>query len=287
MKRLLSVLLAFLLMVGFGAVSAHAAEEEDELVLAAAVEDDISGDFTDPAFLAKVYEITGIEPGEPIYPSDVNKIQDLNISRLGIESLDGLEHFTELRIFYCNYNPLKGELDLTANQALEKVHVFVTNSELTSVIVTGLNELQVLDLSYNLMKTFDASNLPSLLELYLTHNDLTSLDITNTPSLRKLVVTRNEFKSKADIIGKSEEELDALDVFAYDPQGKEPIDTSCPECGEDPCVCGKLPEIVDKKEIKFLTWIRTGRNWAWLLLLLVPFLAPHSGAPFFLWFLVL
>jgi len=283
MKRLLSILLALLLMAGTAAVGVHAAEA------------DISADFTDPAFLAKVYEITGIDPGEPIYPSDVDKIQDLNISRLGIKSLAGLEHFTALRIFYCNFNPLTGSLDLTANQALEKVHVFVTNSELTSVNVSGLDKLQVLDLSYNLLTTLDASNLPSLQELYLTGNNLTSLDITDTPSLKKLNLIRNEFESKAGIKGYTEEELDELEVFLFDPQGKEkPPPPHCTVCGDDCPCCGENCECGDDcncippkvKECKFnLDWFKA--NWPWFLFLLLPFIIPHSGAPFFLWFFVL
>lgn len=289
MKRLLSILLAVLL-AGTIVVGASA----DEI--------DISGDFTDPAFLAKVYEITGIAPGDPIYPSDVEKIQDLNISRLGIESLNGLGHFKSLRIFYCNYNPLKGELDLTENKALEKVQIFVTNSELTSVIVSGLVELQTLDLSYNLLTELDCSNLPALQELYLTGNNLTSLDITNTPSLKKLNLLYNEFESKAGIKGYTVDELDALEVFAFDPQGKEQkppeppppctiCEDDCPCCGGDchcgdNCNCDMLPLEKDMKLFD-LQWFKTNRRWAWLLLLLVPFLVMHQGMPFFVWFFAL
>ena len=311
MKRILGILMALLLIVGSTTLLAIAdkAVPEAELVLsgaelpaevaaddtaAEAVEvdavavdgtltadaADISGDFKDPAFLAKVYDLTGKTPGSPIYASDVDKIQDMNLSRLGIASLDGIEHFVALRIFYCNYNELTS-LDLSGNPEL--VNVFCTNNKLASANMTGLNKLQTLDLSYNLMTTFDASNLPALVELYLTHNDLTSLDITNTPNLKKLNLERNEFASKAGILGYTEAELAALDVFAFDPQGKDPTTPPNPNPnpgpGDDPPVLGKLEKLekIDPlKEWIEMTYAESGLNikvtgaWWILMLLFLP-----------------
>jgi len=275
MKRVLGILMAVLLVVGFVVVAASA---DDAVTIAAT---DITSDFTDPAFLAKVYEITGITPGDPIMDTDVNKIQDLDLRRLGIASLDGLEHFTALRIFYCNFNELT-TVDLTANKEL--FQVFLTNNKITDANMAGLDKLQTLDLAYNLLEDFDASDLTSLIELYLDNNYLTSLDITNTPSLKKLNVLHNEFAAKTDIIGYTPAKLDNLtlpDFFAFDPQGKDPVDPDPdPDPDPEPIELEKLDKLEKTDPAK--EWLQTiftdaGANikvdgffW-WLWIFLVPF----------------
>jgi len=285
MKRVLGILMAVLLVVGFAVVVASAdgsVEAADDTVAIAST--DITSTFTDPAFLAKVYEITGITPGDPIMDTDVNKIQDLDIRRLGIASLDGLEHFTALRIFYCNFNELT-TVDLSANKEL--FQVFLTNNKITDANMAGLDKLQTLDLSYNLLEDFDASDLTALIELYLDNNYLTSLDITNTPSLKKLNVLHNEFTAKTDIIGYTVAKLENLtlpDFFAFDPQGKLPVDPPKPTEPEpkptEPIELEKLDKLEKLDPAK--EWLQTiftdagakvkvdGFFW-WLWFFLIPF----------------
>ena len=233
MKRVLGILMAVLLVVGFAVIVANAdggvVAADDTVTIAST---DITSSFTDPAFLAKVYEITGITPGDPIMDTDVNKIQDLDLRRLGITSLDGLEEFTALRIFDCSFNELNA-LDLSKNKEL--VHVKCTDNQISDANMSGLDNLQTLDLSYNLMETFDASNLPALMKLHLTCNYLTSLDITNTPNLKQLNVVYNEFTAKTDITGYTADldKLELPDYFAYEQQGK-PVDPPDPGPGPGP-----------------------------------------------------
>jgi len=114
-KRLLAVVLAVLLVCSMGIMRASAAT-------------DITGAFTDPNFLAVVRERIG-KPTGPIYDTDVQYIPSLSAAGMDITSLAGLEYFTALNTFDCQWNQLTELPDLPL--------------ELTS-LSCGYNQLTVL-----------------------------------------------------------------------------------------------------------------------------------------------
>ena len=67
---------------------------------------DITAAFTDPNFLAAVYEAIGKNSPEPIYDTDVSSVATLEIDSRNIESLAGLEHFRALSVLDCSNNQL-------------------------------------------------------------------------------------------------------------------------------------------------------------------------------------
>lgn len=126
---------------------------------------------TDLNFIAAVERATGIdwtknEDGTvPITEGNVSKmktIQDLDISDAGIQSLYGIQYFTELVTLKCNGNQLI-ELD-----------------------VTGLKNLKVLECTGNVIYRLDISGLSSLNELLCEENELSVLDVSELSNLNTL-----------------------------------------------------------------------------------------------------
>ena len=119
--------------------------------------------FTDENLKDAIYSYLKKEPDEPVYNTDVESIQQLNLNDMGITSLDGLEYFSSLQILELKNNMID---DLTPLQ--------------------GLTELEVLDLSNNdIYDIYPLSDLTYLNELDVSHNDITVIP-SNFKSLDQL-----------------------------------------------------------------------------------------------------
>jgi len=92
---------------------------------------DITDDFTDPVFLAAVYDIIGKAAPERIYYADVMWITLLDIPDMGIKSLAGLEWFVNLEQLFCESNSLT-VLDISKNTALVRLDCY--SNKLTELI---------------------------------------------------------------------------------------------------------------------------------------------------------
>jgi len=161
-KRIISLALVIFLLCGFGTISVFAAE-------------DITDAFTDPNFLMAVRDILRKYDPEPILDTDVQGIAYLNVSSKDIQSLAGLEYFTELVSLRCDNN------QLTELPELPSKLRFLTCNE---------NKLTTLP------------KLPfGLSELYCQSNRLTSIDLTGVISLWIIVCTHNDMKDPSDVIG--------------------------------------------------------------------------------------
>jgi len=91
MKRFLSFFLAVFLLCAGGAVMSHAAV-------------DITAQFTDQNFRAVVYDAIGKTAPAPIYDTDVAGRAVLYAHDCNIESLNGLQYFTNLQALDCCEN---------------------------------------------------------------------------------------------------------------------------------------------------------------------------------------
>ena len=135
---------------------------------------DITQEFTDLKFRARVYVLLGKADTEPVYGSDVADIEELWVGTRGIQSLAGLQHFTGLKVLDCYDN------ELTSLPALP----------------AGLTHLSV---SGNLLTALP--KLPSTLtRLYCDRNRLTGLDIRGVP-LEYIECTYNDMVGVTDIGG--------------------------------------------------------------------------------------
>ena len=126
-----------------------------------------------------------------------------------IESMSGIEKFTNLEKLYCASVGLQ-TLDVSSNTALTQLtcmgnamqsltlgslpnltRLNCSDNELTSLDVTGCTELQVLQANVNKLTSIDVSKNTKLTLLYVYQNDLTSLNTAYNLSLNDLRCSSN------------------------------------------------------------------------------------------------
>ena len=207
--RALAIALTAALLCALLPMLAGAEEPAGELAV------DITQDFTDPKFRARVYVLLGRADTEAIYGSDVAEIEELWVGTRGIESLAGLQHFTGLRILGCYANELTALPALPAG--LEELYCANNRLAALPALPAGLTHLSVHD---NLLTELPAlpegleilwcggnlltalPRLPSTLtRLYCEKNQLTGVDISGLPDLEYIECTYNEMVGVTDIGG--------------------------------------------------------------------------------------
>ena len=133
----------------------------------------------------------------------------INCIGMGIQSLQGIEYFTELHGVWCSNNPLTS-LDFTPNSKLEWVYCYdcnltylnVSNNPAMSYLEVNTNPLTSLDVSHNPLlehltcgscelTQLDLSNNPNLSHLDAFGNHLTSLDVSHNPKMKRLDIWNN------------------------------------------------------------------------------------------------
>jgi len=107
---------------------------------------DITADFVDVNFREVVYTVIEKTAPEPIYDTDVSEITYLDAANAGISSLAGIENFTELKEFRCEYNQLSS-LDVSKNTKLREL--WCNNNYLTTLDVSKNTGLQFINCEYN------------------------------------------------------------------------------------------------------------------------------------------
>lgn len=102
---------------------------------------------------------------------EIKAAKEIKVTYLGINSLKGIEYFTDLTNLYCHNNEISS-LDLSHNTALK-------------VLGCGANKLSSLDLSHN----------PALENLQCSTNQLSSLNLSCNTALTELICTDNKLTS--------------------------------------------------------------------------------------------
>ena len=141
---------------------------------------------------------------------ELENVISIDISRLEIHDLKGIEYFTALKDLNCMTNKLT-TLNLSKNTALEKLDCggnrlttinLLENRKLrslkcggislTSLDVSNCTELDTLACSGNPLKTLDVSKNTKLRCLECYSNLLTSLDLSKNTALRRLHCNNNQ-----------------------------------------------------------------------------------------------
>ena len=141
MKKLLSIIMALILGVGgimMGSINAGATGPID-----------ITTAFSDPNFRAEVYKAIGKTAPAAIYDTDVARVMTLNLRGKNIQSLAGLQFFIDLEYLGCSKNKLTSLPVLPPN--LKKIYCYA--NQLTSIDVTGVTALELLNCSGNYIKS--------------------------------------------------------------------------------------------------------------------------------------
>jgi len=174
--RALSIALAAALLCGLLPMAAAAAGV------------DISGDFTDDNFRARIYVLLERAGTEPIYADDLADIGELWVGIRGIQSLAGIEHFTSLKILGCYGNELTSLPPLPAG--LEELYAADNQLTVLPLLPCGLTHLSVAGNKLTALPV-----LPNTLEvLWCGGNGLTKLPRLPS-SLKRLYCEHNRLRS--------------------------------------------------------------------------------------------
>lgn len=113
--------------------------------------------FPDEIFRKYIISHFDTNKNEKLSSSEISKIENVDVSNMGIEDLTGIEYFTNINYLYCNGNKLK-----TLN-------------------LSKLTNMTVLDCSYNNLSSIDLSKCASLISLECKNNSFAiSLDENNS-----------------------------------------------------------------------------------------------------------
>ena len=151
-KKLLSILLCLVMVVGLLPTAAFAAGSVDIN----------EANFPDAKFRSFVKENLDKNNDGILDAGEIAAVKMIEANKMGIKSLEGVGFFTALETLKCWDNELT-ELDVSKNMALQNLQC----SE---------NKLQSLDLSQN----------PNLTQLYCGRNPLTTLDLSKNAKLKVL-----------------------------------------------------------------------------------------------------
>ena len=116
-------------------------------------------------------------------------VQEIDVDKMSIESLNGIEYFTSLKKLSCK-NCALTRLDLSRNKVLREVYCY--GNKLTELNVSTCKVLEILWCNENKLGTLNVSRNPYLKELVCSGNGLTGLDLSKNPKLEILSCWRND-----------------------------------------------------------------------------------------------
>ena len=132
------------------------------------------------------------EDGYYMTEDQVNQVTSIGIDSCGIESLEGIEHFTALEYLNCGDNNL-ATLDVSQNTAL--THLECYSNQLTILDVSANTALEYLHCGANQLTDLDVSANTVLTNLVCGNNQLTSLDVSANTALEWLHCGGNQLTS--------------------------------------------------------------------------------------------
>ena len=116
------------------------------------------------------------------------------VSFYDIKNVSGLEYFTNVTSFYCEWVTEQESLDLTALKNLASINCNSCNI-LTSLNVSGLDKLNSINIKNCPLTSLDLTGLTSLTELDLGETELTSLELSHLTNLSSLSCTDCKLQS--------------------------------------------------------------------------------------------
>ncbi len=123
-----------------------------------------------------------------IQVSEAQQVAELWLLGNNILSLNGIQHFSNLKVLEVGSNNLTN-LDLSQNTQLKTV--FCDNNILTSLVVNQNLLLEYLSCSWNSLSTINLPNSNSFQKLYCTNNQISNLNTNNNLGLKVLRIENN------------------------------------------------------------------------------------------------
>ncbi len=169
--------------------------------------------FPDPVFRAYVLENFDTDQDGALSDEEIAAVNSINVESMGIESLNGVGMFSELKNLNCRDNHLT-ELDLSANEKINSLEcgynrltsldlshnpeltgIGVRDNQLTMLDVSCLPGLKTLGCGGNQLVSLDLSHNHALRDLYCWGNRLTELDVSECKDLQQLFCYNNQLKN--------------------------------------------------------------------------------------------
>jgi Leucine-rich repeat (LRR) protein len=118
-----------------------------------------------------------------------------------VTDVTGIAAFTNLNYLNVSINQPTvvsfhlASLNVSSNVLLKELNCFGNQLSLSSINLTGLTQLETLNINYNQFATFSTAGLPALKNLYCTNNLMTSLNFSGSSNLETLSISYNQFAS--------------------------------------------------------------------------------------------
>ena len=169
--------------------------------------------FPDESFrsylLAQDYGQDGI-----LTEAEIESITKVDVSGRNISKLNGIEHFSALRVLWCCDNQLT-TLNITENAALTDLRC--NNNLLRSLNTMKNTVLTYLDCGKNRLTALDISKNTALTELDCANNLLTVLDVSANQKLTSVNCSRNQIEGSAmDALITSLPQTNSANLRVYD-----------------------------------------------------------------------
>lgn len=186
--------------------------------------------FPDTAFRKYVSESIDRDGNSLLSADEIRAVKSVSVSGMKIESLAGIEYFTEITSLICQDNLLTeldvssnkalvslsasgnmlSEIDLSRNTKLENLDLGMTSkdgvtygNDLTELDLSKNRKLKNLSCVSNRLKTLDLSGCPKMEIVKCSYNRLTELNVVGCGSLRQLECFSNNLK-QLDLSGNPE-----------------------------------------------------------------------------------
>ena len=148
--------------------------------------------------------------------AEIAGITSMDVQRLDIKNMQGIEFFTALTGLDCSSNQLTS-LDVSKNTALTSLDC--SSNQLTALDVSKNTALTGLNCNFNQLTALDVSNNTALTDLWCSSNQLTSLDVSKNIALKVLLCSNNQLTAlnvsgciALTGLGCSSNQLTSLDV---------------------------------------------------------------------------
>ncbi|MBP5655313.1 MAG: leucine-rich repeat domain-containing protein [Clostridiales bacterium] len=151
----------------------------------------ISEVFPDENFRKYVLSDIDTDHNGFLTPEEIEAVTAIDVRKLGITDLTGIEIFTNLEKLDCSSNNIKS-LDVSGNTALKELDC--SKNGMTDLDVSGCSELEKLNCSDNKLTELDVSKNPNLTYLDCSNNELDELDVSKNKDLTYLDCSNNNLE---------------------------------------------------------------------------------------------
>lgn len=141
------------------------------------------------AWLLSKSNLNGMGADGILTEQERQAVTELQLSGLGLTSLEGLEVFPNLKVLDCSRNSLT-RLDVSGNPALTQLHC--AYNELTSLDLSKNLALEHLNCNFNLIRQLDLTGHSKLISLYCEMNQMERLTLYGCTELKTMYCRNNQ-----------------------------------------------------------------------------------------------